>query len=130
MAGASCSRGTSSGVSAGPRSMARPRGPKAAGCGTGLKARPNDADGWQFENHQWREHLLEPDQHGRLVGRNPMDIDLDVLKSAGHAAPSSSNNIGWPGVGFVETVGRILSPASYLGLPQLTAGLGWRMRWL
>jgi hypothetical protein len=44
-----------------------------------------------------------------------------------HAAPSSSNNIGWPGVGFVETVGRILSPTSYLRLPQLTAGLGWRM---
>lgn len=44
-----------------------------------------------------------------------------------HAAPSSSNNIGWPGVGFVETVVRILSPASYPGLPQLTAGLGWRM---
>jgi hypothetical protein len=44
-----------------------------------------------------------------------------------HAAPSSSNNIGWPGVGLVETVGRILSPASYLRLPQLTAGLGWRM---
>ncbi len=44
-----------------------------------------------------------------------------------HAAPSSGTNLGWPGVGFVETVRRILSPASYLQLPQLSAALGWRM---
>jgi hypothetical protein len=42
------------------------------------------AHGWQFENHQWLDQLLERDEHGKLVGRNPMDVPLDVLKSAGH----------------------------------------------
>jgi hypothetical protein len=42
------------------------------------------SDGYRPENHQWLDQLLERDEHGKLVGRNPMDIDLDVLKNAGH----------------------------------------------
>jgi hypothetical protein len=55
-----------------------------------------------------------------LVWRETLILTLD-------AAPGSGNNIGWPGVGFVETVGRILSPASYPGFPQLTRGHDWLM---
>jgi hypothetical protein len=55
-----------------------------------------------------------------LVWREALILSL-------HAASGPGNNIGWPGVGFVETVGRILSPASYPRLPELTGGLGWRM---
>jgi hypothetical protein len=57
----------------------------------------------------------------------PFLVWRETLILALYAAPGSGNNIGWPGVGFVETVGRILSPASYPRLPQLTGGLGWRM---
>jgi hypothetical protein len=42
------------------------------------------ADGFQPENHQWLDLLLERNEHGKAVGRNPMDVELDVLKSAGH----------------------------------------------
>jgi hypothetical protein len=55
-----------------------------------------------------------------LVWREALILSL-------HAASGPGNNIGWPGVGFVATVGRILSPASYPRLPELTGGLGWRM---
>ena len=46
-------------------------------------------DGWQFENQQWLDQLLERDEHGRPIGRNPMDVDLDVLKNAGHPPRST-----------------------------------------
>jgi hypothetical protein len=43
-----------------------------------------------------------------------------------HAA-SNLSDLGWPGVGFVETIDRILSPMSYPQLPQLTHDLGRRI---
>jgi hypothetical protein len=48
-----------------------------------MKGRMTD-NGYQPENHQWLDHLLERDEHGKLVGRDPMTVDLDVLKNAGH----------------------------------------------
>ncbi len=41
-------------------------------------------NGYQPENHQWLDQLLERDADRKLVGRDPMDVDLAVLKNAGH----------------------------------------------
>jgi hypothetical protein len=46
------------------------------------------ADGYQPEKHQWLDQLPERDEHGKLVGRNPMSIDLDVLKTVGLLSPN------------------------------------------
>ncbi|WP_158665345.1 hypothetical protein [Sinorhizobium fredii] len=43
---------------------------------------------YQPENHEWRDQLCDKDQHGRLIGKNPMDIPLDVLTAAGHPQAS------------------------------------------
>jgi hypothetical protein len=48
-----------------------------------MKGRMTDS-GYQPENYQWLDQLLERDEHGKPVGRDPMDVPLDVLKSAGH----------------------------------------------
>jgi hypothetical protein len=42
------------------------------------------ANGYQPQNHQWLDQLLERNEHGKLVGRDPMTVDLDVLRNSGH----------------------------------------------
>ena len=46
-------------------------------------------NGYQSENHQWQDQLLERDEHGKPIGRNPMDVDLAVLRNAGHPPRST-----------------------------------------
>jgi hypothetical protein len=41
-------------------------------------------NGFQPENHEWLDQLLERNEHGKLVGRNPMEVPLDLLRNAGH----------------------------------------------
>jgi hypothetical protein len=40
--------------------------------------------GYQPENHEWRDWLCDRDLNGRLVGKDPMTISLDVLTASGH----------------------------------------------
>jgi hypothetical protein len=41
-------------------------------------------DGYQPENHEWRDWLCDRDQNGGLVGKDPMTLPLDVLSASGH----------------------------------------------
>jgi hypothetical protein len=40
--------------------------------------------GYRPENHEWRDRLCDRDKDGRLVGKDPMSIPLDVLTASGH----------------------------------------------
>lgn len=40
--------------------------------------------GYQPENYQWRDVLCDRDSNGRLVGKDPMEIAVEVLTAAGH----------------------------------------------
>ena len=37
------------------------------------------------ENYEWRNHLCVRNEHGRLVGKDPLAIPLDVLTASGHS---------------------------------------------
>ena len=39
---------------------------------------------YQPENHEWRDRLCDRDSDGKLIGKDPMDIPLDVLMASGH----------------------------------------------
>jgi hypothetical protein len=52
------------------------------------------SNGWQPENHQWLSSLLDRDEHGKLIGRNPLTIDLRVLRNSGHPPRRTKALIG------------------------------------
>jgi len=47
--------------------------------------------GYQPENHEWRDVLCDRDDNGRLVGKDPMTLPLDVLSASGHPRAFVSN---------------------------------------
>lgn len=48
---------------------------------------PRTVMGYQPENHEWRDQLCDRDADGRLIGKDPMTIPLDVLAASGHPYP-------------------------------------------
>ena len=45
--------------------------------------------GYQPENHEWRDWLCDRDESGRLIGKDPMTLPLDVLTASGHPRTSA-----------------------------------------
>ena len=39
---------------------------------------------YQPENYEWRDVLCDRDGNGRLTGKDPMALPLDVLSASGH----------------------------------------------
>jgi hypothetical protein len=46
-------------------------------------------NGYLPENHEWRDQLCDRDRDGRLVGKDPMALSLDVLSASGHPQASA-----------------------------------------
>ena len=49
-----------------------------------VRKEPDRCATYQPENHQWRDWLCDHDENGRLVGKDPMALPLDVLSASGH----------------------------------------------
>ncbi|WP_157784716.1 hypothetical protein [Sinorhizobium fredii] len=45
---------------------------------------------YQPENHEWRDQLCDRDKYGRLIGKDPMEVPLDVLTASGHPQARAS----------------------------------------
>lgn len=46
-------------------------------------------EGYRPENVAWRDELLTVNADGRKIGKNPLEIDLEILKAAGHPPRSA-----------------------------------------
>lgn len=42
------------------------------------------ANGYRPENAEWRDQLLTVDDSGRIIGKNPLEIELSILQASGH----------------------------------------------